>query len=135
MTLSLTFVDDSITVPVSAGSLNAMVAAINGGAWVAPTMGNSWVNFGGLFQTVGYRIMGDGTVMLRGLMKSGTSSATVFTLPAGSWPTAVEKFVVASGTSIAEVLVYPDGTVKVVGYDTGASNADVSLSGIHFSTL
>lgn len=56
-------------------------------AWTAPTLLNSWVNFGGSQSTAGYYLdTRTQIVHLRGLIKSGTGAAAAFTLPAGHRP-------------------------------------------------
>lgn len=52
-------------------------------AWQAPTLLNSWVNFGGSFATVAYYRDAVGIVHLKGRMKTGTVGTIAFTLPAG----------------------------------------------------
>lgn len=54
-------------------------------SWTAPTMQNSWVDYGG-WGAPGYWKDGNGLVWLRSLVKSGTLAANCFTLPSGSWP-------------------------------------------------
>ena len=80
--------------------------------------------------------MSDGTIMVRGQVKSGTTNAAIFTLPVGSRPTAVENFLcMAYLTAPALVMVSTDGVVKVVRYGTGGDNTYVSLAGIRFSYI
>jgi hypothetical protein len=56
-------------------------------AFIAPTLLNSWVNFGSDYQEVGYMKDNFGFVHIRGMIKSGTSAtANVFTLPVGYRP-------------------------------------------------
>lgn len=64
-------------------------ATIADSGWIAPTLLNSWVNFGGGYSTVGYRKVGS-LVTIRGLVKGGvtTDGTEIFTLPAGFRPPA-----------------------------------------------
>ncbi len=79
--------------------------------WIAPTLGNSWVNYGGTFQVAQYRKHGD-VVRIRGVIKSGTINAVAFTLPAGYIPPADLQFAVVSNGAY--------GTLQV----NGAGNAN-----------
>jgi hypothetical protein len=107
-------------------------------AWVTPALSNSWV----AYDTTQYRApqyrRWNGRTEIRGVMKSG-SQATVFTLPAGFRPggtgaTGTEQFITVSNVGgSTRVDVAPNGTVTVLGYSSGGSNASVSLSGIAFS--
>lgn len=102
-------------------------------AWVAPTLLNSWANYGGSFQNAGYRKNGD-VVEIRGTVKSGTINP-IFTLPAGFRPPAIHSFICSSnnGYDIAYVEVNTSGDVKVFGYNAGGNNSFVSLAQIRFS--
>jgi len=57
-------------------------------AWIAPTLQNSWVNYGSGFDAVGYMKDALGFVHIKGFVKSGTTTAAtvLFTLPAGYRP-------------------------------------------------
>lgn len=111
--------------------------AISGEGWTAPTLGTAWVNYGGAapnqHQDAGYRKLLNGTVEIRGMVKSGTVS-TIFTLPVGFRPLKNETFIQLSNTGSARVEIFANGNV-VVTYLTGGSNAFVSLAGIRFDTL
>jgi hypothetical protein len=100
--------------------------------WSAPALVNGWVNFGSSYNysTVGYRKLGD-MVWLKGLLKSGTVGAVMFTLPVGYRPLARCGFAIESNNAFGRVDVQPDGTVFTVL----ASNVFVSLDGIVFSTI
>jgi hypothetical protein len=95
--------------------------------WVAPTLTNSWVNYGSSFRTARYRRVGD-QVEIEGLVKSGTSGLAVFTLPTGFrppeyllWPT------VSDPNVFARLDVQSDG--QVIVYIVGAgTNAFASLN-------
>lgn len=97
-------------------------------AWVQPTLGNSWVSYdsGSTFEIPAYTRIG-GVVHLKGLMKSGTSSAA-FTLPPGYRPLKFRYFTCAAspGTTCV-VSVAADGTVNVAAYASGGTNAYVSI--------
>lgn len=57
-------------------------------AWSAPTLQNSWVNYGSGYDTVGYMKDSLGFVHVKGMIKSGvtTLGTLLFTLPAGYRP-------------------------------------------------
>jgi hypothetical protein len=105
-----------------------------GGAWITPSLASGWANFGSGYQVAGYRKLANGDVELRGLIKSGTIY-TVFTLPAGYAPIAHEIITAASNTGTCQILILTSGIITVTQYSGGGSNADVSLTGVHFSTL
>jgi hypothetical protein len=94
------------------------------------TFNNSWVNHSATYQ-VSHRIMPDGVVRLKGLVKDGTFGATsdAFTLPSGSRPSQEEIFVVRCSGGEAEVRIRTSGTVVMYA---GVSNAWVSLSNLSF---
>jgi hypothetical protein len=86
-----------------------------GGAWVAPTLLNSWVNYLTGYSPAGYRIIPGGNVQLRGLVKSGTNGH-IFTLPEDLWP---------SGDHIFTAHTSPNGT---------SARLDVRATGVVFAT-
>lgn len=111
-----------------------------GSAWVSyrsdtgavvPTLAASWVPVGSGFASPSYRKK-DGRVELFGTMKSGTVSATIFTLPVGCRPLASRRFTVESVTGTAQIDILATGDVRVAQYTTGGSNATVGLDGISF---
>jgi hypothetical protein len=98
------------------------------GDWIAPTLLNSWVNFGGGFNNAGYYKDPFGVVRLRGMVKSGVVGNAVFNLPAGYRPANEELFVAISNGALGRVDVYPSGDVGA----TSGSNAWFSLDGLTF---
>ncbi len=108
---------------------------LNGGLiWVeavsAPSLLNSWVNFGSGFSNAGYWKDSEGNVHLQGLIKSGTIGQIAFTLPAGYFPADGLKhyFSTASNGSVAGVEVDASGNVT----PQYGSNNYLSLEGIVF---
>lgn len=91
---------------------------------------NSWVNFDADRPAGYYRDRG--RVYLTGIIKSGTLTATAFTLPTGYRPlvggTAQLTFAVDSNVAHGSVFVFADGRVV----PQAGSNAYVSLDGISF---
>lgn len=127
------------TDPATAGGLaylgaNPDVSARAAGPedWIAPTLLNSWVNFGGAHQVAQYRRYGD-TCFVRGVVKSGTVGfVPVFVLPADYRPAANQWFPqinILTG-ALAGVFVDPSGNVGVwAGSNTGVSlNLSFSLT-------
>lgn len=104
-------------------------------AWVNATMTGTWVNFGGGNQVAQYRMVAD-IVYIRGLIKSGTLGSTAFTLPVGFRPPANVRVPISSALGTAGGLPYvavsPAGAVSAGDM---ASNANVSIDGVQFSTL
>lgn len=95
---------------------------------------NSWLNFDNNYH-VKYRRVGN-MVSLRGLARSGTVNATIFTLPAGYWPSSTANsleqiFAVSANSAFGEVrITTATGAVRLaVG-----SNLFVALDGITFQT-
>jgi hypothetical protein len=97
-------------------------------AWIAPTLLNGWVNFGGTFQNSGYFKDNFGIVHLKGTVKSGTYGATVFTLPVGYRPLLNVNFATVSNGSAAMASVDSSGNVT---FNAG-SNAWDSIDGMSF---
>ena len=88
--------------------------AENNPAWIAPTMGNGWVDYGAGWYGAGYRKLRNGNVELRGLIKNGTTATTVFTLPVGYRPVNGSLlFPVIGGNAIGRVDVATNGNVSV----------------------
>lgn len=99
-------------------------------AWVAPTLLNSWVNYGGGYNNAGYFKDSLGIVHLRGLIKDGTATGgtTLFTLPVGYRPAARELFNAQSNGALGRIDVTTVGTVSI----QMGSNAWISLDGLTF---
>jgi hypothetical protein len=100
--------------------------------WTAPTLLNSWVNYGGSRQTAGYYKDKFNVVHLRGVIKSGTTTnpTILFNLPAGYRTTLGEYFSVSSNGAFGSCFIDNDGNV----YFEAGSNAWFSLCGITFKT-
>ncbi len=102
-------------------------------AWIAPTLLNSWVNFGGVTSPVGYYKDATGRVWLRGVLKSGTLNTSAFTLPAGYRP-AYDHNTEGSDTATAQsgrCAVLATGGV-VLGNGGVGANTFFSIDGISF---
>lgn len=98
------------------------------GPFIAPTLLNSWVNYGGGYNDAGYYKDAFGIVHLRGLIKDGTVTSPAFLLPSGCRPRTQEALATMANDAFARVDVLADGNVTPkVG-----SNAFFSLDGITF---
>jgi hypothetical protein len=101
-----------------------------GQAWVSPTFQGGWSNYGtGGYENVGYMLMPDGSVKLRGLAKGGGSGFAnpVFTLPVGFRPAGHQLMLGSASGGVADIRVFASGEVCVYGYFAGGTNASVSL--------
>lgn len=111
-------------------ALAELVAAAS--AFTAPTLTNSWVNFGGgTLADAGYLLFG-GVVHLRGTIKSGTIGLSAFTLPTGYRPSKRLVFAAISNDALGRLDVNADGTVVPGGASSVGSNTYFSLDGIFF---
>ena len=107
--------------------------------WIAPTLLNSWANYGVDHPPAGYMKTPDGTVHLRGLIKNGSSTtATMFTLPVGYRPkvTGSQEYALYPAINAnhnsnlaCRINIY-NGNVSQSA--TNGSTGWVSLSGISF---
>ncbi len=101
-------------------------------AWTAPTLVNSWANFGAGNQVAQYRKVGD-TVEMRGIVAGGASSTVCFTLPAGFRPVAPENIPSVNATASPVAAVVGVGTGGAVTLFSTAITA-ISLN-VRFSTV
>jgi hypothetical protein len=100
-------------------------------AWIAPTLINSWTNFGGGNPAAGYMKDALGFVHLRGMVGSGTVGAAILTLPVGYRPAlSSARFAAVSNAVFGYVSIDNAGNVVL---QTG-SNVWVQLDGITFDT-
>jgi hypothetical protein len=97
-------------------------------AWTAPTLLNSWVNYGDVWSTAGYYKDENGRVHLKGLVKNGTIDQNIFVLPAGFRPSKYLLFPVQTVDTIGRCNIKSDGGVQP---DVGSANW-FSLDGISF---
>lgn len=108
--------------------------------WIAPTLLNSWANYGGGYNNAGYMKDALGFVHLRGLIKNG-NIATIFNLPSGYRPVGQCLFFAPCNHTptppvSARIDIIPStGAVDLVSYETLGNNAWVSLDGIMFATF
>lgn len=97
--------------------------------WIVPTLLNSWVNFGGgTGADAGYYKDADGTVHLKGLIKSGTIPGSAFNLPSGFRPAAPIYLPIASNNAFGLAIVTAGGDVIV----QAGNNTYADIGGIRF---
>lgn len=98
-------------------------------AVTAPTLLNSWVNYGGGTTEAGYWKDDYGVVHLQGFVKNGSGLSTiVFQLPTGYRPALQINFSTVSNNAFGYGSVNADGNV----YAVGGSTTSFSLDGISF---
>jgi hypothetical protein len=95
----------------------------------APTLLGSWVNVGSFYEPAKYYKDGWNRVFLSGMVKSGTASSTVFTLPVGFRPANVHVFIATADNAYARVNVSDNGNVD---FALGTATGYLSLDGISF---
>jgi hypothetical protein len=97
-----------------------------------PAFQNSWVNYGGGFNTAAYRVDADGWVWLKGLITGGGVNSVICTLPVGyrPWKTAFSTAMSQDGMN-AYVQVNTDGTVIGVQLG-GTANGWLSIEQMRF---
>lgn len=92
--------------------------------FIAPTLTNSWVNYGE-FAGAGYRKDTLGLVHLKGLVKGGATNNSVFTLPVGYRP--AEKMLFSGHSTLANsyIEINTDGTI-VPSFGSAITYLDLS---------
>ncbi len=91
----------------------SLEAHLEAPGWLAPTLLNSWVDFGGTEQVAQFRKVGD-MVQIRGVIKSGTVGfADAFVLPDGMWPPANLPLAIQSNGALAGLYITSAGSVQV----------------------
>ena len=95
--------------------------------YTAPALTNSWVDYDlTAYQPTGWWKMPNGTVRLRGVVKSGNLNSSIFTLPAQCRPAKTLRFPVLQGNLPGNLAIGADGlvfptTMNVLVPDTGAA--------------
>jgi hypothetical protein len=92
------------------------------------------VNFGAspTYELAGYALDNDGYVHLKGLIKTGATATSAFTLPVGYRPVRDMQVAIAASGGLAYVLIGADGTVKPTNSTSSAVATYASLSGVSF---
>lgn len=92
---------------------------------------NGWVNYGPGTDPASFRKTSNGLVEIKGLVKSGTLSETMFTLPVGNRPAEQTYIPAISSNNFCYVIVNTNGNVvPVLG-----SNVWFSLAGLSFEAI
>lgn len=99
---------------------------LTGEAWITPTLGNGWTQFNA-YTLVGYMKDALGFVHLRGAIKDGTLSTTVFTLPGGYRPASSIGFATNSATT-SSITISGAGALS----PSAGSTTCIYLDGITF---
>ncbi len=118
---TITGTDPSLA--VSPAALAARIADdLDDSGWTAPTLLNSWANFGAPYQTARYRRFG-GVVYIQGEVKTGANGTVIFTLPTGFRPpNDLQVATVLSGGAIGRVDIQADGDVVALTSSTTATS-------------
>lgn len=84
-------------------------------AWIAPTLLNGWVNFGGGFATAGYYKDDMNIVHVRGMVKGGTATngAVIFNLPVGYRPLLTQFYATTSFAGFGSYSVSNNGEIAI----------------------
>jgi hypothetical protein len=96
--------------------------------FIAPTLLNSWVNFGSGFNDAGYFKDANGVVHLRGLIKSGVIGTAAFNLPIGYRPKNTELINAISNNALGRLDILNTGDINLAA----GSNIWFSLDSITF---
>ena len=99
-------------------------------AWTAPTLLNSWVNYGSGIQAARYRKDSNGTVHIQGLIKNGIigTSTVLFVLPTGYRPDATLIFICGQYNNVyGRIDVHANGSVAL-GSTGNATWQNITLS-------
>jgi hypothetical protein len=96
--------------------------------FIAPTLLNSWTNFGGGYNPAGFYKDPFGIVHLRGVVQTGAPPYIIFRLPSGYLPANQEMFSVTANNAFGRVDVLTTGDVQ---FQAG-NNTFVSLDGMTF---
>jgi hypothetical protein len=112
-------------------STAASVADLRKGSWQAPSLNAPWSNYGDPFTAAAYRRDAN-RIQLRGLVKGGTGSSVVLTLPAGFRPGGQLLFAaVSDSTAPTRIDVKPNGDVLLSTPQSGVMGW-LSLDGVTF---
>ena len=107
------------------------VATFANAAETAVTFLNSWVDYGAPYSTASYWRDAFHVVHLKGLVKAGTCSAAIFTLPTGYQPPSQGIFNAYGASGAVRIDIDTSGNVIP---SSNCNNGWVSLEGITFHT-
>jgi hypothetical protein len=106
--------------------------------WHAVSYLNGWTDWGAPHSSVAYRLMPDGTVMLRGVAKGGTQTdgtAVFSALPAGYRPTAGQVAFHFAGATSARVDIATSGATTISGMGGLGAGSPLFLDGVRFPVI
>jgi hypothetical protein len=95
--------------------------------FTAPTLLNSWANYGSGYAAAGY-VLHNGVVYLRGSIAGGTVNTTLFTLPVGYRPSSILVFATSSNNTHCYIEVRSNGNVVQLN----GSNVFLALDTVRF---
>lgn len=111
------------------GIADPSIRSIKGApSFIAPTLLNSWVDYGGAVEASGFAKTPDGVVRLKGTIKNGTLTASAFLLPTGFRPAANRLYPVVSNSVFGYITIQSDGNVVM----SSVNATFVTLDGISF---
>lgn len=113
---------------VRAGAYAMFRALTRGAPWQTLALGAGW----SAYNQPEWRVDPLGYVELRGAVAGG--SGTIATLPAGTWPSRADQFLVGAsgGSGTAQLSVSTAGVLSLVVLGTGASAAYITLAGVRW---
>lgn len=114
---------------ITIGSLTVAMAQPTTAAWIAPTLLNGWVNYGGSFDTAGYYKDDLGIVHVKGIIKSGTATLGIplLTLPAGYRPLATKNIPTVSNDVFGYFQISATGTLAIVAGTNSSFSIECSF--------
>jgi len=125
LTDALTLAHDQAATFAGTVTVNTAGSSIAQESWIAPTLLNSWVNYGSAFSIAGYYKDSNGIVHLRGLVKNGSNTTVIFQLPAGYRPEyRTLNAVVTDSNAIGRVDVLANGNVHGDNVSSGWCSLD-----------
>ena len=99
-------------------------------SWITPTLLSDWVNYDAVNESVaGYYKDAMGVVHLKGTLKGGVGSGTIWNLPAGYRPSERQWFATSINSSFSYVAVYTNG--NIIPLAAGGTGRTI-LNGISF---
>jgi hypothetical protein len=105
--------------------------------FIAPTLLNSWANYGGGYSNAGFYKDPFGRVHLRGAVAGGTATGVIFTLPEGYRPSGslLIPAVAQEGATLYATFVTITANGNVTAGGIGTANDFFSLNGISFAAV
>lgn len=114
------------------------VVSGNAETWQTLTLQNGWTARGSSFATPGYRLMPDGTVLLRGQMAGGTvtDGTVIATLPTGYTTTMDDNYPIASfpGSSTENAVLEVATNGNLIIFGVGSAPA-LTIGGVRFPVI